>query len=1122
MKCSKCNYDINDKMLVCPNCKKVLKLLCPKCDTVNKTNTCKKCGFVIVTKCHKCGKINKTINETCSKCGFSTYTSVAINSSNIDEFACLTIEFPNLADMESALGSIRLTEKFKANLDKLISSYTHSKGISREIIENVYIARFNKDASFSTSAQNAMQAAIEIQNLITELNFKLKKAANISLKCKMAVLKRDIYSQPSQYKSGFDIKLIYQHKQNLNLLNDLQIITDSYIYEHLCDKYDLSAITANFIKNEMITFFELNLKKYINIPKEKEKSENIEKAGELNFLKNDFAVEEEEDDSLYDIDSINFEELKCSFDKKNSLELIPAILKRFGTSSKKIISIKSKKEFFSQTHDLLTNLENSNRFKNVFRVTCYDEMKYKPYGFFYELISCIYNFSISPKNFANNNFDILKNLDSSGYIKDLINLTERTFPHPEDIRYSLFDIFFNIFSLMSNSLIYIENFEKIDDTSYEVLQLFFENFKNLDVSYLILADEKFSLHKNAHFLLTNRNYIEITMKHTPFKDIIKKDFSKYEKILNSHYLQKISQNTKGSLLYFNQIISYLLEKGLLKSERNTFTMEGFENVLIPPSLNELIIKRLKHLSADEKIFNCLGMFLLLGPRIDLFTLKLLSIENNSKILQKLIEKKYIYIYNNNVYIQNYNLYYENFLALTPLETKQKIAQVLLDKVFSSQIKHPGEVILYKFLEKEKQEFIVLEQLSRLNASLGDFSAYLNCSVKFLKMLDNHVSENSQKSIEEYKMEVYENISNLLYKYTPNKIHNITQVILNNLEQTTDDKKVINLCNKMLQGCLISGNYSHALALIHKILSRFSNCSINPANINFKMPYFLFSLIKVEILFSIGDLKNCIELGQEILDVITPQNLEKLKPKHFSMKQFEDIILDSMSFVILSKIILLENDLEDFIMKVQNNIGKTLGVFELFIMLQKTSKGNLIRVPFNMPVKEDEKFFIIILNILRAFNENKNQPKNFAGNIYQAKIKAKMYKLTQIEFICDLLIGYSYFKLKKYQKASTIYYNVLEISTTNGLKMVTYLAWYLISMLKLEQQDYEVALCLINNAIVQLEKDYNSSALLFFLFRILLSKILIAQNEKKSAELCSENAKFIKEKYGLKFEIGVTS
>lgn len=1112
MECPKCKTEITEDMLVCPNCKKVLKLVCPKCETINKTNTCKKCGFVIISKCHNCGKINQTITNKCSKCGFSTYTSVAINSSNLDEFACLTIEFPNLGSIKTALGSIKLTEKFKANLDKLITDYTGSIGMTREIIENVYIIRFNRDESFKKSSLNAIKAAIEIQNIITDLNQKLNKLKNTLLECRIAVLKRDIYSKPNEYKSGFDIKLIYTNKKDLKLINSLQVITDYFVYEQVCDEFSLSSLTSNFIKNQMVMFFELNLKKYIKIRKPKEEeSEQIPPIPTDLFNENN-TDENEEENKLYNVDSINFDELKCTFTSLSTIKLADEIVSLFNQNNKKIVLVKGKEKFLPSSNELPDILEKQQIFKNIFRITCYDEMKYKPYGFFQELISNIYNYTLSPKYFGNNNLEIFKEIDESGLVKDLMNFTPREFPHPEDVRYSLFDIFTNIFSAMSNSLIYIENFEKIDDTSYEILQLIFEKFKEFNVSYLIFADETFALHKNSHFLLAEDDYSEIKLKPSPIKEVIEKNIKKYSKILDSYYLKTIIQNTKGSLLYFNNAIDYLLERELLTIENDVLKAEKFENILIPQSLDELLSKRLQRLSKDKDTYKMFSMLLMIAPSIDLFTIKSLQIPSEIEIIQKLAEKNYIYIYNNTVYIQNFNLFREIFIKHTPIELKQELAKEILEKVFSGPIDHPAEITLYKILEQEKKEFIVLESLSNLNASFGDFSAYLNCCVKLLKLLDNHVNEYSQKTIEKYKMEVYENISNLLYKYTPNEIYNISKVILENLEKTINDKKVINLCNKMLQGCLISGNYSYALELIHKILSKFPNASINPKDENFSIAFFLISLVKIEVLFSVGNLKECEDSGDEILQALTPENIAALRPQHLSQKQFEEVIFESMSFVAVSKILSLKNDsnFKTFLDKIETNTGKRPSVFNLFIMLKPTLKGERIELPIDLKI-DDDKFSNIIFNLIKAFN-NTDDYKKFANDIYQAKISAKMQKLLQVELICDLLIGYSYFMLDKDEKASSIYYNVLEVSTENGLKLVTYICWYLISLLKLKQNDIEMSFGIANNAIIQLEKDNSSGDFLFFLFRMLLSEILTAKGDTKSAELCLRNAMFIKDKW----------
>lgn len=1113
MKCPKCSSNIDENALICPNCKKVLKLVCPNCKTVNKSNSCKKCGFTIIGKCHQCGKINETIKGTCSKCGFSTYTSVAISSSLIDEFACLTIEFPNLNDVKHALGSTKLFEKFKLNLDKLIFDYTHSIGLSRQIIEDTYIIRFNKDDSFSTSAHSALNSAIEILNIVTELNFKLDKLKQLALQCNIAVLKRDIYSKPDEYKSGFDIKLIYQNTQKQKLLNNLQVITDIGVYQAVCNDFPLTSLTANFIKNEMVMFFELNLKKLIKIPVDKPEEASPDIIKKPMFM--DENEIEAETDSIYDVESINFEELKCNFIKIKSISLIPQISAIYEPYNKRIISIKCDEKFLPKTKTLIDSIEQTKFFNNIFRVTCYDGMKYKPYGFFYELISNIYNYSQSTKIFEQNVFSAFEGIDVTGFVKNLINFEPRKFPHPEDVRYSLFDIFLRIFQSMSNSLLYIENFEKIDDTSLEVLQSFFEQFDELNLSYLIVGGKDFSLHKNSHFLLSNPDYIEITPTPTGFSNIIDSRLAQFKDIIDSYYLQKISQNTKGSPLYFELALNYLQELGLISFENEVYSIIEFENVLIPPNIDELIIKRFKKLSKDA--YKLLGSILLIGPRIDFPTIKLLDIPDDINLLKMLVSMDYIYIFNNSIYVQNHTLYKKNFMNSIIAELKREFASNIIEKVYSMETASPVEAELYNILNNEKKEFIVWEKLSHLNTSLGDFSAYLNCSVKFLKLIDNHIDENSQKTINEYKMEVYENLSNLLYKYTPDKIQNIAQIILENLEKSTDDKKVINLCNKMLQGCLISGNYSHALKLTHKILSKFPHASLDPKSDSFNIAYFLISLVKLEVLFSIGDLNDCIELGNELLTVITKENLPLLKPEQFSLSQFEELIFDNFGFVALAKILMMKNDLSDFLERINTNLSGMPETFNMFLDLEKTIHSQNVDLTGKVAT-DDSKFSKIIFNLVRAFSKDIDDYKKFASDIYQAKINAKLHKLIQIELICDLLIGYSYFKLGQDRKASTIYYSVLETSTSNGLKTVTYVAWYLVSILKIAQNDFDLAFGIASNAIIQLEKDNNSSELILFFFKIAMSEILAKKGEIEQAELCLNHARFINEKYGLNMNV----
>ena len=324
MECPKCGKEVSDNDKVCPHCKKVLKLVCPKCGTANPTPLCTKCGFTILSKCEKCGTITPTIKGTCSKCGFSTYASVAMASSNIEQFACLTIDFANLEDINEVMGSKRLIEKFHSNLDSLIKGYCDDNELKREVIDGTYVIRFNKEDSFTESALDAMSAAIEIATELTLMNFKLSKSKSIWLEFKMAILKRDVNTLPEHYKSGFDIKLVANYPKELRYLNYVQIFTDSHIYQEACDEYSLSSLSSNYINGEMVTFFELNLKKHLKVeePKEEEEVEPTNLA-QLEEIKETLIDEHEEiENKLYNKDVITFDDMKCSFMTSNAYDVI--------------------------------------------------------------------------------------------------------------------------------------------------------------------------------------------------------------------------------------------------------------------------------------------------------------------------------------------------------------------------------------------------------------------------------------------------------------------------------------------------------------------------------------------------------------------------------------------------------------------------------------------------------------------------------------------------------------------------------------------------------------------------------------------------------------------------------
>lgn len=1111
MECPKCGLKIDDNTLVCPNCKKVLKLVCPICKTINKTNTCHKCGYIIVNKCHSCGKINPTIAGKCSRCGFDTNVSAILQGSNIDEFACLTIDFPNISDMKAILGSKQLYEKFREKLNGLIYDYVTSIGLKRGVFGDTFIIRFNKDYTYASSVKNALNSAIAILNLVTQLNYKLTKAKDTQLKCNVAILKRNAYASNDDYKSGININLLYQNIGKNKLLGNLQLIADGSVYEIVGDQYPMNAIGMTRVKNQSLLLYELDLKDYIKLVEDEDDSPDSNADIKIPDIIEAQKEVLESEDTIYDIDGISFDEINCNFTKEYTQGLSSHITQQLMSKLKNIIVVKGKKEYTPRTAEIIDKIKQNKIYQHVYRVTCYDEMKYKPYGFFYDLLSGMYGFSSTGKLKAQNDFSAIKTLDSSGFLEDAINLKAREFPHPEDVRYGLFEIFEKIMAKMQKNLIIIENIEKIDDTSFELLQKIFQNFCLYNVSFLIFADKTFSLHKSAHFLLSSVEYTEITLKPTPIKMLIEANAGLCKNILNTFYMQKISKNTKGSQMYFMQAIVHLIDLGIFVIENGSLEMAKSETFVFPTTLDELIQKRLLFIkSNDENLFRLFVAILLIGPQIDLPTIKFYNHKNLDEYLTYLDNKGFIYNANGVIQVQNYNLYYENALKILSYEERRAIANYLVSYFFKENTAHPILAKLYSMVESSKNEFVQWENLSNINRSLGDFSAYLNCSLRFLKLLSNNINESSSKSIEDYKLEVYENIANLLYKYTPEKIANITQVILDNLENGMNDKKVVNLCNKIMQGCLISGNYTHALLMSHKILSRMEKSDLNPQSPDFGVNALLISLIKIEILFNVGDLEDCIELGDEIFRNLVQTTIEQIKPNTISTKQFTDLIIDAAGYVIFAKILQLKTDTFQFCELVEKIVPDLPESYKLFVDLEKLIHNKLVNIDVNRQINEHEKFDKVLYFIIDAFLNYKQDPNGFAIKIYHAKLGAKANNLNQLELFCDLMIGRSYFLLDKYNKASTIYNSVLETAQNNGLKNIYYLSAYFTAELSVKNNDIETAYGIIANTIVKLEQNRNTSAFILMMFKSMYAKILKLRKEDTQASFCYNQAKQLSE------------
>ena len=680
MECPKCGAEIDKSAMVCPNCKKVLKIVCPVCRTVNEKNICKKCGEVLVVKCSNCGKINMMKNQKCIKCGHSTEISAVQAESNADTFAVVKIEFPNYDIIKTALGSNQLFTKFKGNVDKMINGYAVSHNIRRQIVNNgIYILRFNKAYTMSSSANSAIEGVIALANQITRLNVKLISKKNIFLKANFTVMKRDADKDPYAIETGFQANMLNQsNDKSAKALESCQVTTDDDFEEFYSKTYKMESLDSALVNGKMKRFFEINIKEFINIDEfmkeamaeEEEANPEVPNFVNEGMLAQDKIAErtieevnEIAGEDLYAVELINFDEINCAFYTTENVKVLDNIKEVLQEVPKGIIGIRGSNMYQPYTISVLSTINQMGIFQNIIPITCHDNMKYSPYSFFRELVSSIFNFTVSQKQFGTNDFSAFASFDSNNLIRDLINLKQRGMDNLEDTRQKYFEVFLSLLQSIPETLIYVENFEKIDSSSMFVLGLLFDHFEEMKISCILSYDKEFSLHKYNHFLLSRPYYTEITLIPTTFENIVEAGGDYYSNIKNDFFFKRISKYAAGSTLFIDYAIQYLIESEVYTYENEKIELLNAKTTMIPSSLKLMMQRRLNLMKDDENSLKLLSLCALTGPRVDSKTAASFGIEDWETLAEELSKRGFLYFYNDSIYFPNYNILRENILEI---------------------------------------------------------------------------------------------------------------------------------------------------------------------------------------------------------------------------------------------------------------------------------------------------------------------------------------------------------------------------------------------------------------------------------------------------------------------------
>ena len=548
-------------------------------------------------------------------------------------------------------------------------------------------------------------------------------------------------------------------------------------------------------------------------------------------------------------------------------------------------------------------------------------------------------------------------------------------------------------------------------------------------------------------------------------------------------------------------MSYLKETNVLLDFDNKLIIKSHKSVILPSSLKDLYKAKIKHLSKNMDLSLILAYSAILSSRIDFQTLAALEIkdiEKNAKLLQ---DAGLARVIDGIIYINNYNLVSSVVLASLKKDILEFLCKNILAKI-GKGLDDTSSITVMGKLSCFKEEYLLLWRNSQFGMNTGDYDAYLKNCLGFLSLVE-HIGDLDPEAVENNKKEVYSNILLCLYSYSPAKIYYIENLLLADAIKEGDDEKIVKLSNLMLQGALISSNYTDALSLLHNILSRMQQpVMLVDGAVNTK--FLLLSLVNIEILYNIGDFRQCADTASEILDVLTPEILDKVKPASFSANLFVSHILETFRLAGFAKLYLLDKDLDEFFEKIKLSLNAELPEKDCILTVKDYLAGKEYAVS---NIESASPFSKVIFLILQEISVLKDDYKRFAQNIYQAKLLAADLHQYEFELFCDLLIAYAYSKIGIPQKAQSIYTDVLNKAEKSAMFNTLALARYFAAKLKLASQKTDEAFLYINDTLAMLQKFNNQSKIIYALFEKLY--IQAAQEQGFAAvDVESENQKLL--------------
>ncbi len=1175
IKCLKCELSLK---VICPrcktlnplgeskclNCKLTLVQFCPSCKSANKpsANNCRKCDFNFITLCKRCNNPDTFDKQACSKCSapllkekkeipppqHTSSTSkpksqtpaqkIDEKHQNLPKYPILTVELINLSVLKTKIPNFEIVQKILKRFYKPVlaeAKINEEKAI--RISEQIVGIEFVSPKNLKQSAYIAVNSAKNILQDINELNYELNQKLKIRLKVKIGITVKspnnkseicitersaananEIIASPDIYNQIFNIcsfekvqsvatrskelyKVVDPLEENEPLIEPIREGANETLAENPADEEHQESMPINETIQEIA---EPHSSTEVGI-----KSEEWTNDAPVALL-----IEENDASS---VEIYNFLSQVLTDPEENQNGLIINIHGPDGSGKTGVIV---------STKQALEN-------EKIFWLKGQCDNKPLPYSYFQDLFKSILNLPI-----LNTDVDQLKQhiaeLLSKIGINDetLLNILYRLvlnddessigedlFQNSQLIKNAIVE-FINIFTKQAKVVLVIEDFDYIDDDSFDCIKMLIQN-GFLENKNFIITTYSSELNLNKYFrpYLVGKNIVKLNLKPMDEDTLISMISGLFngQDIIPLNLRTMIVKLSRGLPLYVDQILYLLFQIGAIQNTDNglKFFSQNL-NFDLPDSVDKVINIRLSLLAqASPELIQVLLCSSLFGIKFMPAAIQQMVGVQQQRFYEliEILKESGIFVPTGDEYHLEFKhkviwslIYNQGFNDKAPPETYHKKMLDVLSNIYGvSQIKLAFHLELSGNLS---EAFEYWDKASMEAAKLGALSCFTACQSRILRLTDKLDLENKDES----KLRINELLGRVNCYINPELAQQFLYDAVLEREKRQDYVQMIDLAGHLSRCCEVSGNYYKVIDIADKAVSKISKYEL-------PLEYALLYYSKLLSLLNLGRYEELISVARhEVLPVIDEHLSKNLSIPGIPIHELAEIKVHTE--LILTEALSLQGNKETkiissaLISKLSSSEPIDYDILlksKLIDSINKLLRGEVIEAKTIISKVDNEAPNLRDANYLKIYSDLihliiymlEGKFDETAEIAFDLLILTDLYNEHSLQSIIKVLIGKIYKEKGNLKKARQIFREELEFCSENKLTIGALLGWYFSAENKILESEIDQAMDIADKALEVAQSSDKNNFIMNILLQRLMAEIYIIKGDFESAQIYME-------------------